>query len=47
MEAMENGDRELFTQVVTDFDRLSRLDQWKTSILLRVKNAIKAEPSLT
>jgi len=41
--AVENYDVEAFTQTVVDFDAISKLDQWKTTILLRVKNSIKSE----
>lgn len=39
----ENYDAEAFTAAVVDFDSVSKLDQWKTSILLRIKNSIKNE----
>eukprot|EP01018_Ginkgo_biloba_P016980 Gb_01513 [translate_table: standard] len=32
-----------FTDVVKEFDSMSRLDQWKTSLLLRAKNALKTK----
>ncbi|KAJ5072153.1 alpha-soluble nsf attachment protein [Anaeramoeba ignava] len=41
--AFEEGDLEQFTNVVFDYDSLSKLDAWKTTILLRVKNKIKEE----
>jgi hypothetical protein len=43
--AYENFDVEAFTQAVVDFDSISKLDQWKTTILLRIKNSIKSEES--
>jgi alpha-soluble NSF attachment protein len=39
-DAYENGDIDAFTNVVVEYDRLSPLDNWKTSILLRIKNSI-------
>jgi alpha-soluble NSF attachment protein len=43
-DATENKDIEAFSAVLRDYDRLSKLDGWKTNILLKVKNAIaKAE----
>lgn len=48
MEAVENGDLDLFTNQVADFDRMTRLDSWKTSLLLRIKKEIQEEePSMT
>lgn len=41
--ACENYDSEAFTQAVVDFDAIQKLDQWKTTILLRIKNSIKEE----
>ncbi|KAL1936172.1 hypothetical protein VTP01DRAFT_306 [Rhizomucor pusillus] len=43
---VEGGEVELFTQKVYEYDRIVRLDQWKTSILLRIKKLIVEEPSL-
>jgi alpha-soluble NSF attachment protein len=45
--AVENGDVEQFTQYVIDYDHLTKLDPWKTSILLRIKKSINEEPTLT
>jgi len=39
-DAYENGDIDAFTNVVVEYDRLSPLDNWKTSILLRIKKSI-------
>jgi len=41
--AYENYDAEAFTQAVVEFDSVIKLDQWKTTILLRIKNTIKNE----
>jgi alpha-soluble NSF attachment protein len=46
-DAYENSEVEAFTNAVVEFDRLSPLDNWKTSILLRIKNALNGESSLT
>lgn len=40
-EAAEQGDAEAFADKLFEFDRMSKLDKWKTSILLRVKNSIE------
>jgi len=46
--AMEEFDIEAFTNAVADFDSVSKLDTWKTTMLLRIKNSIKEEdPSIT
>ncbi len=44
------GDVEAFTNAVYKFDSISTLDEWKTTILLKVKNSIRdaeAEDDLT
>lgn len=69
-EAFEQGDSEMFTGAVAEFDRcvvipllylfasmadprcetinrLTKLDNWKTGILLAIKRQIAEEPSLT
>lgn len=40
-EAVEKGDQEVFADKLFQFDSLSKLDNWKTTLLLRVKNAIE------
>lgn len=45
--AMEKGDSQEFTDKVYAFDQLTRLDNWKTTMLLRVKNQFAEEPDLT
>jgi alpha-soluble NSF attachment protein len=47
VEAVEAGDAGVFTRHVSDFDRMTKLDSWKTTILLRIKKQIAEEPSLT
>jgi alpha-soluble NSF attachment protein len=47
LSAVENGDVEAFTNRVVDFDQLSKLDNWKTSILLQIKKSIREQPILT
>ena len=47
LDAFDQGDQEKFTAVVADYDRMTKLDSWKTSILLRIKKQISEEPSLT
>ncbi|KAI9658432.1 MAG: vesicular-fusion protein S17 [Trizodia sp. TS-e1964] len=40
-EAVEASDQEAFADKLFEFDRMSKLDKWKTTILLRVKNGIE------
>lgn len=40
-EAVENGDQEAFADKLFQFDQLSKLDKWKTTLLLRIKNSIE------
>lgn len=47
VEAIEAGDTEAYTAAVVEFDRVTKLDNWKTSILLKVKRGIQEEPGLT
>jgi len=44
-EAVEGGDVELFTGAVGEFDSVTKLDNWKTSILLRIKRKLENESS--
>ncbi|GAA5982830.1 hypothetical protein JCM11641_004641 [Rhodosporidiobolus odoratus] len=46
-DAFDAGDAESFTGEVAEFDRLTRLDQLKTTLLLNIKRNIAEEPSLT
>ncbi|KAI9341646.1 soluble NSF attachment protein [Obelidium mucronatum] len=46
-DSVENGDVEAFTNAVVDYDRLTKLDSWKTTLLLRVKKGITEEEDLT
>jgi alpha-soluble NSF attachment protein len=40
-EAVEAGDQEMFADKLYQYDQMSKLDKWKTTILLRIKNAIE------
>jgi len=37
MQAMENFNGEDFAQACADFDRITPLDPWKTSVLVKIK----------
>eukprot|EP00123_Amoebidium_parasiticum_P009062 comp19205_c0_seq1/m.21940 comp19205_c0_seq1/g.21940 ORF comp19205_c0_seq1/g.21940 comp19205_c0_seq1/m.21940 type:complete len:292 (-) comp19205_c0_seq1:92-967(-) len=47
LQAMEDEDVEKFTNVVAEYDNMTRLDAWMTSILLRIKKTMTEEESLT
>lgn len=46
VDAIESGDLETFTAAVFEFDQVTKLDNWKTSILLKIKRGIDSEPVL-
>jgi len=39
--AMEDGDGDAFSRAVAEFDSMSRLDAWKTTVLLKAKKRIE------
>ncbi|KAJ4459097.1 putative Alpha-soluble NSF attachment protein [Paratrimastix pyriformis] len=47
LDAWDKMDAEAFTAAVFEYDQISKLDQWKTQILLKVKNMIKAAENPT
>lgn len=40
-EAVEQGDQDAFADKLFQYDQLSKLDKWKTTLLLRVKEGIE------
>lgn len=51
-EAFEAGDADKFTDAIQEFDSMTRLDSWKTTLLLRSKKRMQThtahdEPDLT
>lgn len=46
LEKLEENDNEGFTEVVKDYDSISRLDQWFTTILLKIKKQIEADSDM-
>jgi alpha-soluble NSF attachment protein len=46
IEAIEAGDQKAFTAAVFEFDQVTRFDNWKTNILLKIKRGINDEPGL-
>jgi len=47
IDAVEQGDPEAFTGCVVEFDSVTKLDNWKTNILLKIKRSITEEGTLT
>jgi len=47
LNATKNIDVEAFTNAVVELDSITKLDPWKTSILLKIKNLLKEEDQLT
>ncbi|KAF5337005.1 hypothetical protein D9611_003171 [Ephemerocybe angulata] len=47
IDAVDAGDIEAFTGAVYEFDQITKLDNWKTAILLKIKKGIQEEPGLT
>lgn len=45
MEALKEEDVDTFTDAVKDYDSISRLDQWTTTMLLRVKKTMGEDDS--
>ena len=43
---MEEQNVDCFTEAVKDYDSISRLDQWYTTILLRIKKQVNDNPDL-
>lgn len=40
-ESIEEGDQEKFADKLFQFDQMSKLDKWKTTLLLRIKESIE------
>ncbi|KAI8059149.1 putative soluble NSF attachment protein [Gongronella butleri] len=45
-DCVEDGDVDQFTKIVYDYDKLSRLDSWKTAVLLKIKKTVDADDLL-
>lgn len=43
VQCVEQGDQDSFAEKLFHYDQLSKLDKWKTTLLLRVKNNIEKE----
>lgn len=42
-EAVEAGDEEAYTAAVVEFDQITKLDNWKTAILLKIKRVVQSD----
>lgn len=40
LETFKEGDVDRFTDVVYEFDQISKLDPWRTTIMLRIKESL-------
>ncbi|KAI9332418.1 soluble NSF attachment protein [Pilaira anomala] len=43
IDCIDQGDIDHFTQLVYDYDKLTRLDAWKTAVLLKVKKSMDSD----
>ena len=41
LKAVQEGDLEQYATKLAEFDRMTKLDDWKTTLLLRVKKMIQ------
>ena len=46
LEAVAAGEQEQYTAAVIEYDQVTKLDNWKTNILLKIKRTIDDEPDL-
>lgn len=46
LQAVEDDNVDQFTEVLKEYDSISRLDPFLTTLLLRVKKQLNAEPEL-
>jgi len=44
--AIETNNQDEFTKAIVEYDTVMKLDNWKTSILLKIKKGISEEPSM-
>ena len=42
-DAVEEGNQEMFSEKLFQFDQVNKLDRWKTTILLKVKESIEGQ----
>lgn len=44
IDAIQAEDEQAFTGCVVEYDQVTKLDNWKTMILLKIKQTIEGEP---
>jgi len=47
LESLQEGDEEAFSRAVYEFDQVTKLDNWKTAILVKIKRGLQQTPGLT
>ncbi len=47
LDALDEGDEEAFSTAVYEFDQVTKLDNWKTAMLLKIKKGLQQAPGLT
>lgn len=47
VKALEDGDEEAFATAVYEFDQVTKLDNWKTAMLVKIKRGLQQAPGLT
>jgi len=43
IDAIQAEDQQVFTGCVVEYDQVTKLDNWKTAILLKIKRTIEGE----
>lgn len=46
IDAIQAEDQQAFTGCVVEYDQVTKLDNWKTTILLKIKRTIEEEPGI-
>jgi len=46
LDASDDADLDMFTEAVAEYDEVSKLDKWNTTVLLRIKNKVKDTDAL-
>ncbi|KAI6129195.1 soluble NSF attachment protein [Pisolithus croceorrhizus] len=46
IDAIQDEDQQAFTGCVVEYDQVTKLDNWKTPILLKIKRTIESEPTI-
>jgi len=47
VKALEDSDEEAFATTVYEFDQVTKLDNWKTAMLVKIKRGLQQAPRLT